>query len=91
MKEISEIKVNLTKIIENEQQNNEQSFESDSNPSEDELEDEQMVKILPKSVYSKKQTKILQQIREREKEAKKKEIYSKKIQRKSEVFHTYEV
>lgn len=50
-----------------------------------------MVKILPKSVYSKKQTKILQLIKEREKEAKKKEIYNKKIQRKSEVFHTYEV
>lgn len=39
---------------------NSDSEGSDSNPSEDELPDEQMIKLLPKSALTKKQKLILQ-------------------------------
>ncbi len=44
----------------------EDSLGSDSNPSEDELKDEELVHILPKKVLSKKQKSLLQQMEEDE-------------------------
>ncbi|EAS05471.2 zinc carboxypeptidase family protein (macronuclear) [Tetrahymena thermophila SB210] len=80
---LKEIKDNEQKIINMESKSD--SDGSDSDPSEDELSDEQMIKLLPKSVLTKKQKKLLEQEEEKAKEKREKELAAKRLQKKNEL------
>ncbi|KAL4471141.1 hypothetical protein ABPG72_019083 [Tetrahymena utriculariae] len=80
---LKEIKDNEQKIINMEPKSD--SDGSDSDPSEDELSDEQMIKLLPKSVLTKKQKKLLEQEEEKAKEKREKELAAKRLQKKNEL------